>query len=597
VGAELWVDYQRAAETLADQVVADPRLYGLVVTQDGRAPGPGDDVLTVEAEDPAAVKTTGGSDGDSWNLWSAGDLTASFDLPAAGTWTVSASVWADQAGPDLASARLAVDGQELLVTDVTATNRGSAESLEDTVQLSAGTHTVTVSFLNDYYLNGEDRNLHVDFVRAEGSGGGGTPPGDAGRDEWIAAFGERAFRRPLDATETTEYATLFAAAAEIGATGDPFRDGVQLVLAAMLQAPQFLYRTEESATPDGSGRIPLSDWELASKLSYALWNTMPDEELFTVAREGRLRDMDELSAQTQRLLVDPRARATIADLHRQLLHVDNYQNITKATDLYPEFRPSTPASMQAEAYAFVEDVVFSDGSVHELFTRPSSFVNEDLAPIYGISGVTGSELVPRDLDPAQRAGLLTLSGFLALEADSYVHSPIRRGVFMNLAVLCTDLPPPPDNVPPVPPATGVQTTRERVDAHTGPGTCGSSCHATLINPLGFGFEHYDALGRWQDEELGLPVDSQSEFSFTDGERSFADAVELSALIGSSFDAHRCYTKHLVEYLEGRPAASEDDAVLNTLARRSVDEDRPILALVTDLILTDGFRFRTATGGE
>jgi hypothetical protein len=600
VGPELWVDHQRAAEALAAQVVGTSALYTGVVPQDPRNGGGGPtETFTVQGEDPAAVTTTGGSAGSAWNLWSAGDLTATFQVPTAGTWLASARVWADQAGPDLARATLSVDGTQLLAADVSATTEGGAELLSAEATLSAGTHTVTVSFENDYYEGGADRNLYVDWVTVEGGGGGGSgaPPGDTERDAWLAAFGERVHRRPLSSTELAEYGALFTAAAEFGTTGDPFRDGVQLVLTAMLQSPQFVYRTEESLAQDAAGRIALTDWEVASKLSYALWNTMPDDALFEAARDGRLSTDEGLRAEALRLLADGRAHATLADLHRQLLYLDNYQNITKSLDLYPEFTPTMPASMQAEAYAFVDDVIFSDGSIHELYTRPSTFVNAELAPIYGLSDVRGDELVKVDLDPTQRAGLLTLSGFLALEADSYVHSPIRRGVFMNFSVLCTDLPPPPINVPPLPPSNGLQTTRDRVDTHTGPGTCGAACHGTLINPLGFGFEHYDALGRWQDEEFGMPVNSEAAFDFSDGKRAYADAVELSGIVGDSFDAHKCYTKHLVEYLQGRHVAPSDDALLSALARQSLQQDQPILDLVVELVLTDQFRFRSPSGGE
>jgi hypothetical protein len=597
IGPELWVDYQRAAEALAAEVTADPALYGGVVPQDGRDGGGPPVTLTVEGEDGSVVTTTGGSAGDAWNLWSQGTLTATFEVPTSGPWTASARVWADQAGPELAAATLSVDGQQVWAGEVLADARGAAEVVSGAATLSAGTHTVTVSFENDYYASGQDRNLYVDSVSLAGAGAGAGPaPGDAERDAWLAAFGARAHRRPLTDQELREYAALFDAAADLGPSGDAFRDGVQLVLTAMLQSPHFLYRTEESAEPDASGRIPLSDWEIASRLSYALWNTMPDEELFDAAEAGELRDVASLRGQAARLLADGRAHATLADLHRQLLHLDNYQNISKSTDLYPEFRPSTPASMQAEAYAFVDDVVFSQGTVHDLFTRPTTFVNADLAPIYGLDDVQGDELVRRDLDPTQRAGLLTLSGFLALEGDAYVHSPIRRGVFVNLAMTCTALPPPPDNVEPLPPADGQQTTRERVDQHTGEGTCGGACHARLINPPGFAFEHYDALGRWQDDEFGLPVDSVSTWGIDNAQRTFADAVELSQLLGSSEDAHRCYAKHLLEYLEGRHAVSEDNAMLEAIGRQSLTGDRPILDVIVDLVLTDSFRFR-APGGE
>ena len=252
--------------------------------------------------------------------------------------------------------------------------------------------------------------------------------------------------------------------------------------------------------------------------------------------------------------------------------------------------PTTPASMSAEVTAFVDDIFASGGSIRALYTAPYTFANADLAPIYGID-VAGEALVRVDLDPTQRSGLLTLSGPLAVGSDATVHNPIRRGVFLDEAVLCVHLPPPPDDVTPLPPPDGTRTTRELVDAHTGEGTCGEGCHSTLINPPGFAFEHYDAIGAYRTEDNGQPVDATGSWTFPTGPATFDDAIDFAAQIADSDQAHRCYVSHWLSYLHGRPVADTDDGLLDRLAAEARSNDRPITELMVDLILSDSFRYR------
>jgi hypothetical protein len=278
----------------------------------------------------------------------------------------------------------------------------------------------------------------------------------------------------------------------------------------------------------------------------------------------------------------------VADLHRQLLHVDNYENIYRPSeevlgiDVYEH---STPASMQREVYAFVDDVVFGGGTVRDLLTRPRTFVDERLAPIYGISGVEGETLVPVDLDPAQRAGVLTLAGFLAWQADPTQPNLIERGAFVNDALLCADIPPPPPGVPLLPDAdTSGRTLRQRIEDHT---ACGGACHTELINPIGFAFGHYDQEGRYVETEQGRPIDASGSYRFDEGVRSFADAVELAEVMADSADVHRCYVSHLLGYLEGRTPSAGDEARIATLTAASLG-GRSILGLITDIVTSEAF---------
>ncbi len=601
VSSELWQDYQRAAETLALLVVSDGETYAGVVPQDPRSGGGLVGFYErIEGEDPSATATTGAARGSHYNLWSNGSLTVSFDVPSDAPTTVRVAVYADQAGPDLAQATLNVDGVDHLTTDVVSELAGAPDLLEVELDLTAGFHTVQVSFLNDYYdaATGADRNLRVDYFEIEGASRalGESTAGDAERDAWLQAFGRRAFRRPLTEDELAAYQELFELGPDLVASGDAFADGVRVSLEALLQAPFFLYRVEESTQREGP-RIPLSSYELASKLSYGLWNTMPDDELFGQAESDALVDPDTLAGQAERMLDDPRAVGAIDEFHDHLLHIDNYENIYKDPGRFPMYDPAMNDWMQTEARLFTREMVLGRHGVHTMYSAPWTYLNDGLAPVYGVAGPGGSGFERVDLDPTERAGLLTMSGFLAVHADAFEPGSIHRGVFVDLELLCIEMPSPPDDVTPLPPVEGNTTNRDRVDAHTGEGTCGAGCHTSLINPPGFAFEGYDALGMHRTEDNGYPVDESGSFFFQEGETSWNDAIDFASVMADSDQAHRCYVQSWLEYLHGRPVHEADMGLVTYLGERSRFDDRSIRDLIIDVVSSDGFRNRKDEEGN
>lgn len=412
---------------------------------------------------------------------------------------------------------------------------------------------------------------------------------------FIETFGARAYRRPLTADEVDRHLVVFQEGQGLGLDGaDPFAEGIRVLLQTFLQSPYFLYRVElsDATLPDAPTRIPLSGWELASKLSYMLWDTMPDDALFAAAAEGKLDTAAGVQAEAQRMLGDPRAREMVASFHYQTLQVDRYASITKDPVKYPQFQAAMRQMMIDETMMFVDDIVFAtQGSLADLFLSPYSFVNAALAPFYGVQGQFGDDLVATDLDPTQRAGIFTQLGFLAANASDVENDPIHRGVFLNLQILCTGLPPPPDNVPPPPPPMPGQTLRERIDAHTGVGTCGENCHGYLINPLGFAFEHYDPVGAWQTMDAGKAIDATGQFAFAGGVKQFDGAVQLAAVIAESQEAHRCYVAHLLEYGYARTPQTADNPRIAALAAASLESDLPITGILLELTQSDAFRFR------
>lgn len=423
-----------------------------------------------------------------------------------------------------------------------------------------------------------------------------APADAAGRAKaYLEHFGMRAYRRPLTAAELTAYQALFAKGKEVVDGPDDFARGVRLTLQAFLQSPHFIYRVEASSGAGGpSGTvitgIPLSGFEIATKLSYMLWNTMPDDALLDAASSGKLATSAGILAEAQRLLDDERARAMVASFHHQLFQYDHYDDLNKDPTLFPNFTPALGADMKREAEMFVDDVVFTQsGGISELLTEPTTFVNDELAAIYGLQGNFGSDFVKVDLDPKTRSGILTRVGFLASNATKREQHSIHRGVFVNRRVICAKLPDPPNNVPPLPPATDYKTNRERVEKHTGAGTCGASCHGGLINPAGFAFEHYDAIGQYRDEEDGVPVDSADHYNLDGKDVSYEDAVTFDKLLADSDQVHACYAKHWLQYAYGRSEQGADSATLAELTKESRKGAR---ALILALTQTQAFRTRT-----
>ncbi len=397
---------------------------------------------------------------------------------------------------------------------------------------------------------------------------------------FVTSFGERAYRRPLSSDEVDELFGIWQTGSTLYEGVPALQAGVRLVIEAALQSPYFLYRVE-SSTEESSGVIPLSDYEIADRLSYALWNTMPDDELFAAAAAGELHTADQVADQAGRMLADPRAEDVVAHFHALLLRVDRYAGINPSAAFFPDVSPTLETSALRENDMFVRHVFTTNGGWNDMLTSTDTFVDSELARIYGLSGTyPDDELVPATLDPAQRRGIFTQVGFLASNSTSVDPDPIHRGIFLVRRVACVDLEPPGGMIPPLPAAMG-RTNRETVEDHTEqPGSECVACHGEIINPFGFPFEMYDAIGQFRTEDNGFPVDSSSR-PHLDGQRvPVADALALADALAASDAVHECYAKHWVEYAFGRHEEPSDAALVAALARESHDG-----ASIRDLIAT------------
>lgn len=409
---------------------------------------------------------------------------------------------------------------------------------------------------------------------------------------YVNHFGTRAFRRPLTAAESARYEALFASASTHYDELDPLTAGVRLTIEAMLQSPNFLYRSELSEAGAGEP-VQLTGYEVASRLSYSFWNTMPDAELMQAAAAGDLDTAGGVYAQAERMFDDERTRATFRTFHEQFYALAEYSDLEKNPARFPEWRREIGEMMQVEAEMFFESVVFDDGTIGDTLTSTTTFVNNELAGIYEVEGEFAESFDKVELDAGTRAGFLTRLGFLTRNATLSEPDPIHRGVFVNLDILCRPInavPNLPDNLMPV-----GETNRERIESITGPGTCAASCHGGIINPIGFSLENYDAVGRYRTEDNGYPVDASSTYRFPDGrELYFDNAIDLSYLLADQPDPHACYLGNLLEYFHGSEIDRERFVLLGELIGQSLDDQAPIRELVMSMVASDSFRFRSAT---
>jgi hypothetical protein len=412
------------------------------------------------------------------------------------------------------------------------------------------------------------------------------------RDEFLSAFGLRAYRRPLTEPELGRYRALFDGAAEDLGSGDALRDGVQLVIEAMLQSPHFLYHVERGSGERDDLGERITGYEAASRLSYMLWGSMPDASLLAAAGNGELSTPEGIATHARRLTDDPRFGARVSDYHFLWLQLGALAEGSKDPELFPDYSPELVSSMRAETERFVQETTLGEGgSLTALLTAPYTFVDSRLAAVYGIEGEFGSELTRVELGPDDaRAGLLTQGSFLTghSSADNRT-SPILRGVFVLRRLLCQDIPDPPPNAQstePPPSPTPIVTTRDFFAWKTSMAAC-QGCH-TQINPVGFAFEDFDAIGRHRTDENGEAIDARGTLNLGGMRLDFEGGKQLAQQIASSPEAQACYAQNWLRYLWGRADTSADLRTLATITKNLRSAGYGVRELLFDISASAAF---------
>lgn len=389
----------------------------------------------------------------------------------------------------------------------------------------------------------------------------------------------RAYRRPATKEELDAITGFYRLARE---NGDSFEDSLGLALQALLVSPHFLFRTEEaqaSGQPETVYR--LNNYEFASRLSYFLWSSMPDDELLACAQNGTIWNPRMLRDQVRRMLRDPRARALAENFGGQWLETRNLVFVDPDPEQFPEFTPELRMAMAEETTLFFDSIVTEDRSVLDFIDADYTFVNQPLAALYGIDGITGPAFQRVSVNPDERGGILGQASILTLTSHPTRTSPVLRGVWILNKILAAPTPNPPADVPALEEVQidGAASLREKLEAHRENPSC-ASCH-DRIDPLGFGLENYSPIGAWRTEDAGLPLDSTGKLP--DG-RTFAGPGELKkVLLERKNDFVRCLAEKMLTYALGRGLEDYDAPAVAAIVTQVEKSDYRFSALVYEIV--------------
>lgn len=404
----------------------------------------------------------------------------------------------------------------------------------------------------------------------------------------LSRFAERAFRRPVTAQEIDRLMNLFDKASQ---RGDKYEDALKLPLQAVLISPHFLFRVELDTRTDSIGK--LTDFELASRLSYFIWSTMPDETLFESARQRKLSNPEELTRQAERLLRDPKSQALVENFASQWLQLRNLKLSTPDPKRFPTFDEPLRAAMQRETELVFNEVVQKNLPLSTFLDANFTFVNERLAKHYGIAEVKGNEFRKVSLANTPRRGIMTQASILTLTSNPTRTSPVKRGKWVLETIL--GAPPP----PPVPNAGDLKegeelkgTLRQRTEQHRANPNC-ASCH-NRMDPIGFGFENFDAIGAWRTKDGTFPIEPGG--TLPNGQ-SFQTPLELVAVLKQrQNDFRRCFTEKMLTYALGRGLESGDRVYVADIAKAAAEYGDTVSALIKEIVKSEPFRFRRAAKG-
>lgn len=561
-----------------------------------------------------------------------GQVTASFTAPNDGEYVLRTQAYADQAGNQPARMEWSINGKPIQTFDVLAPGKlvpiegqrvFSMELLnpmpyvyETRVKLSAGPQQFSVRFINRYHdltatnPNLHERNLYVNYLEIENPKQGQPIPPipaalavnftvkptpetkDAAAREILGNFTRRAWRRPVENAELDSLMTLFDRADHDGAS---FEAAIKLPMKAVLVSPYFLFRGEVQTDPDNPKSVhPVTEYDLASRLSYFLWSSMPDDELMDLAATGQLRQ--NLQAQVRRMMASPKSQALVENFSGQWLQTRNLDFVAPDNTLFPDYNANLRESMRTETQMFFASVMREDRSVMDFLTGDYTFINQQLADFYGIKGVTGDQFQRVSLEGTPRRGILTQASVLTITSNPTRTSPVKRGKWVLENLLGTPPPPPPPDVPLLPndghPDSG--TLRTQMEQHRANPAC-ASCHAQM-DPLGFGLENFDAVGKWRDKDGNDAVDPSGRLAT--GE-TFSGAVELEKILSTSRREEflECLTGKMLTYALGRGIEPYDQPAVDQIIAGMQQNDLKFSSMIMEIVNSVPFQMRRGESAD
>ncbi len=525
-----------------------------------------------------------------------------------GDYIIRIEAYGQQVGDEPVKASLRVGFNTLKEFEIKADVKEPV-TLEFKTRLRTGTSRISLNFLNPYKDEDEEdaekaqRRLYVRSIVMDGPYNAPppkvpepqrrlmtrkfeAPPRDGAR-EIVSRFATRAFRRPIQPAEVDRLLRLYDEAEK---AGERFEGGIRIALQGVLVSPSFLFRVELDPPNAKPGQAyPISEYELASRLSYFLWSSMPDDELFDLAAKGTLRQ--NLPAQVKRMVQDPKSAAFVQNFAGQWLLLRSLPNVSPDTKVFPNYDAELRAAMGRETELFFQALLREDRSILDFIDGDFTFVNERLAKHYGIDGVKGKEF-QRVKAPPHRGGILTHASILSVTSNPTRTSPVKRGKWVLEQILNSPPPPPPPDVPPIDEEKQLTgSLRKIMEMHRENAVC-ASCH-NRMDPIGFAFENFDAIGGWRDKDGKFAIDASGVLP--DG-RNFQGPAELKLILKEKKEMFgRCLAEKMLTYGLGRGLDYYDRCALDKIIKALGQNGYRFSTLLLEVVQSEPFQMRTAMG--
>ena len=404
----------------------------------------------------------------------------------------------------------------------------------------------------------------------------------------LAKFAQYAYRRPVVEAEVAGLADI---AQDFVMTGGTPQDALQVAFKGVLLSPHFLYRVELDPAPTSKDPHRLSGFELASRLSYYLWSTMPDEPLFVQAQSGNLAADAALASEVERMLADPKAAALVSNFAGQWLNLRRTVQAMPDKVAFPSFDDELRAALRTESEMFFAELLQKARPISELLTGTFTYVNPKLAAHYGLPAPAGSGFSRVDLVGTQRVGFLTQGSFLTITSNPTRTSPVKRGKWVLDQVLCSPPPPPPPGVDTTLPDTGPTSLRQRLELHRANEPC-KSCHA-VMDPIGLSFENFDGIGAYRAMDQYGPIDATGTLPLPSGEVSFPGASVLGPILANDERLAKCAAEKVLTYAVGRGFSAHDEQTLQSVVAATTASGKGLRGLFASVASSEAFRSRRA----
>jgi hypothetical protein len=550
--------------------------------------------------------------GGARSLTREGDIHVEFNFARPGEYILRAKAWGEQAGPEPPRMTFSLAGKELKTFDVEVVE-GAAKLYEVRLAVEPGKKPFAAAYINNYFnakepdSNKRDRNLIIEYLEIVEAVDGQPArlsetqqrificrpsPGhelDCARTI-IANFAQRAYRRRTTAAEVDRLVKIAELALK---DGESFEYGIKLALEAVLVSPHFLFRGEFQPEPGNPNLVyPIDEFALATRLSYFVWSSMPDDELLELAGRGLLRK--NLEAEVRRMLKDPKARALVENFAGQWLQTRNLKLVSPDPWQYPEFDEELRVAMQKETELLFEMIMREDRSVIDFIDADYTYINQRLAQHYGIPGVKGEEFQRVSLKDAPRGGVLTHASVLTITSNPTRTSPVKRGKWVLENILGTPPPPPPPDVPELKEgkeAVLSGSLRQRMEQHRAGAIC-ASCHAQM-DPIGFGLENFNGLGGWREQDGKFPIDPSGTLPSGQSFKGPADLQKI--LLSRKNDFVRCLSEKMLTYALGRGTEYYDKCALEEISKGVAKNKYTFSSLVFEIVKSTPFQMRRGEG--